>query len=984
MMPIPSGTSAYKPPAQNNRLTKNNSDLLKKEDGKKKLEHVKCELLTKNNPLFLSNKNNSSSLNDRNITSPTLSSNRFLDLSKQSASLDKNSQKIEKPNEEKVLNLFFACDLDALDQNLAIQTGMLRAIDDIDDQVPILTTTTLLFAVHVVEEKKKEPLGQFFSKLGNQWEIYSHKSCSLVLLLPKSYPLKLSSLGFTTSQWQKTSLFFLIKSFTNKQATTIENLLELFNKKASVSRRIVLFGHGLYEKSIGGLSIENYRKLLVVFNEIKIDILSVRSCYAGGENRKEQTIKNNSIKFPVLIESLGPYVSYIKKRENASAFFFYIGKAVKSYPSIKNPYLKKAIKNDTKFLETFPQIKFPSSFPILEHFRFLQEKGRNYSINYISIKQEKLRKLLRNLKVKKVNVSLSVVDREIINFIPQLIKATLLLEKTNGRILPPIFHSATADTAHHFISKLSSSTIGFFELFKRNKVFYKNSATSLQKAFFIAEASFGHFQAKQVVLNYTKKFSSCHYAVQMAAKEEYFYYSYNEKNALLHKKLSFEEFVFEIEMIRLLTKPSKSSLEDSSYSGETVALVKQKIDKLFWKRKFPPDFSSYLFYNTLPLKEKEDSKTIVALIRSIDPSTHQSLLKIALLTRNRPLAETIVALSKSINIRGSVSLLSIAFWNNHPSIVKTILTKGCFLEGEKRSHFPLEQAILLGQNDIIDFILSKTELIQGGHALFYITEKALLKKVLEKININIDTLLDQRTALSYAILQGRYELAEVLIQAGANPNMGTPSAIKQAVIKSHIPTVALLLDKKAVVDEELLLASVTSQEMAEYLLKKIAWPEKVLSKSMVKAFHFYLLDVGLLFFKNGANLLSMHTLATSIAYFPVALFYPFFSYLVDATDKREQLPLKEMIDILLFFNKQKEAFIFQKKYKLFIAPKLAVDPSWTPFEDHIYAEKFIEKLLLRLDDAIVYQWEKKIIQDSDASILNIWLHKLSVDTPTLH
>lgn len=131
-------------------------------------------------------------------------------------------------------------------------------------------------------------------------------NCSIYVTLGNEYYLflfnnnkSLRELGFNDSKFEKIEpgdlwnrLYGPEGSKTSplqaaRASINVDLLKELFLQDNAASKFIALSGHGMYEKTIAGLTIPHYQELIEFFEKIGCLFLNVLSCYVGGSNLVE-------------------------------------------------------------------------------------------------------------------------------------------------------------------------------------------------------------------------------------------------------------------------------------------------------------------------------------------------------------------------------------------------------------------------------------------------------------------------------------------------------------------------------------------------------------------------------------------------------------------------------------------------------------------------------------------------------------------------
>lgn len=144
--------------------------------------------------------------------------------------------------------------------------------------------------------------------------------------------------------------------------------------------------------------------------------------------------------------------------------------------------------------------------------------------------------------------------------------------------------------------------------------------------------------------------------------------------------------------------------------------------------------------------------------------------------------------------------------NNHPETVKRFIEKGADIEAEHNGWTPLRIAANRGLKDVVTALITAP-------------------------NIRIDDAEDGATALYEACYKGRRDIAEILLNAGADPSKGYNgwSCLHSAVQSGSLETVLLLLENGADVRAFIPKTNIKPMDIAYDQLKDIKVKENMLT-----------------------------------------------------------------------------------------------------------------------------------------------------------
>lgn len=251
-------------------------------------------------------------------------------IEKKAAKLETTTQQLKSQRSKQCYDLIMLMDTfydENIDsKNQAIGTQFCEAL--VQKKHPIIVSSNLVYNVCTqnMSYNITKPLSYGTRPFGglipqvyqinltdNDWYCYDHPTSNIMLFVPKNYISQFANLTDENNDKQMKLCGFdvlhlikinslspaaLIKYIDNKNknnyskeiSVAIESMFHIPDKPNSPTWNIYLIGHGLTDRNIAGLSIDNFRKLLKIFQKIKCSYLHYVSCYAGGFN--QNIVKN--------------------------------------------------------------------------------------------------------------------------------------------------------------------------------------------------------------------------------------------------------------------------------------------------------------------------------------------------------------------------------------------------------------------------------------------------------------------------------------------------------------------------------------------------------------------------------------------------------------------------------------------------------------------------------------------------------------------
>lgn len=742
------------------------------------------------------------------------------------------------------LNLFFGCDFDLIDHNGAIISNCL---DCLEQKVPVLITRSLLFSENIKDSsEKKRHISRALEILGrDKYEIFQHQAGELVLLLPKGYLFKKEQLGINFTHLERQTSFssFVKNEQKNLSSNNLQSVEEIFDKQSSTPKRILLNGHGSRGK-IAALEAGRYHRLLQLFNEIHTEVLAVNSCYAGGANILDQiafndkTDSSKQVDFPIIIQSLGGFVTYSGKQNQ---FFTSVDSALKSYPSVKNPLYKTVFESEKATNRM--QLYFPHHTQESQGFVPLSNKEKIYTLTPLEVKKKRVE---QRRKSEQQLLTIALKDKEVVAISPAILQADLILQSASNQFT--FLHHTLPGSSHLLIDTLTLPC-SLSDFFAYHAQFFIRERGEDTKALFVGHLRLdSETKAEQVVIKLDGAFPECYY--RDSATKKCYYLRWDGSGLIKPQEVTSLQHALSIENVRKKTIPSQDALQMGLNGKEEESSFQSELHRVFWEDGLPSVLRSYLDYQRLDGEDKEKAENIYRLITPLDRQGRQDLLLIALQNGEIKLAEGLLEGSEiNVNIKNEKGfpLINLAIQANALSVVEKLLEKNADLNSsDSYGTTPLMLALGKNQEEIISLLLKNKEKIRlsatdysGFNLLFYAASFQLQKMVVEELHVDIDRSANGSTLLSLAAEGSDIEKVKSLLKLGADVNKGSPTPLECAVKNNNLELITLLINHKAQSTSAILNgAAMASQRALELILEQKQWSEKELSTAAFLAFSF--------------------------------------------------------------------------------------------------------------------------------------------------
>jgi ankyrin repeat protein len=746
-----------------------------------------------------------------------------------------------------VLNMVFLCDIDCHDENGAISGRIGVAFKE---EIPFITTKSLISGSDFNSDFRFGLQVRYLTILKShlQWNIY--KKGELLLFIPKSYPFNVEELGFDFSpENQITNISDVFEGPTKK--TKIEDFIHLFKPNNLVNKRIILNGHG-NEDYIGGLNLDHYRLFIEHLQNSGCQSLEIQSCLAGSintiehyfevespveakvledsstavvkqpEEKKETQTKKMTPAFPITIRSIGSFnASTSSYSESHKAYFKNLDKLLSKKGTSTVLQFKKMAQeikaSKPEDFKNFMQVKFSHQEDSPGGFRPLGEDERTQVISYVD---------LRGAELTKVSF-IEVKDKNYVELLPLEVDIPLQITQKNPRATAPAFLSMIPGNAHHLIHEIKAERFNLLDFFRSQAISYQDCYST--KAFFIGELKLKDKTYSKVVLESTGKVMNLFWA---EGDSEVYHHDQFIGGDLNKYILTESEFCFEVVQVAGRSKPHEEALRTSSGGQEDEDLFLENLmHNVFWEgplskgKPLPADYILYEKYKQKPTPERAED-----LVKAIGPSSHQFMLQDAIISKDDYLACLLLTKgSVDVNKKNSADsyLIHIAAVNKNIVVVRLLLEKGADINkaAPPYNKTPLMVAVQKYQLEMVKLLLENSNAIDfdlgdslGWTALqlssfhnleiFTLVYEAIKKKLIlneklegESLKNALDKHLNHMTKmgftiLSYATLEENQKCIEELLKLGADPYVGNPSALSQAIYERDKEMVEYWLEKK--------------------------------------------------------------------------------------------------------------------------------------------------------------------------------------------
>ncbi len=662
-----------------------------------------------------------------------------------------------------------------------------------------------------------------------EWDIYELTDGSdFVLFLPKKLlpekqgAEKLKALDFVSDS-KEIRHITPEEVFKNNEGTkNIDSFFKFFDKNPKINKIFDITGHG--EKNcVGSLKEKNYKKFLSFIEKQNCKGLVISSCYAGGEPsllnmppkapdaRFIEDKKGHS--FLTIVRSIGDFPIYGVSIAEKDTWAFY--RRVSNFIELHdqtNLKLKRVLdKSQTKFSDTerfqhqLAKSYFPHSADIPSGFRGVGETGLGFSLTYDLCR---IYELMPHQRFNKTTHGLSIhtnelpiISKEFIEVYPLIINCPIRFKSVD-----PILLSMTPGKAHHFFKQiiLFDTPILFLRAVAESQV----KEISVAKCFFIEHLDYEtpELSMQEITLLILPQMYCC------AFKSEGEYgFVFNSDGDISSKLITPLQHALFCQTAISMTKSSEEAIRATSAGQESEKMFIDAFQQsLFYSGK--PEEVNNILNLVVNYKESNNNK-ILELLPKLSLADKEALVFYFLETGKNEIALEII---KQQNIDPNclslygLPLISIALANDCSSLIDYLLEKHVDLAVyDLNRNTPLHLMVKMGKKELIEKVLKDDQYQLDINARDAIGCSAI-SYALDKPEI-FDLLISTGAAINFGNMPILCRLIDInrhtgvniddqvdrLLEVGADPNEGIPSAFIHAIESKNPDLVKKLLDNGA-------------------------------------------------------------------------------------------------------------------------------------------------------------------------------------------
>lgn len=777
--------------------------------------------------------------------------------------------------------LAFLCDVDCPDHNGAING---RIPQMLYSGIPFVTTSSLLCARGNTPDSEENQLmnESVLLRYSPSWSIYRSTTPggkNFLVFIPKASASEdesrelLAAYDFNSDNLEKISV---LEALIPQDKVDFTAFPKLFTANPSKNKLVYIAGHG----GVGnpaGLTASNYEMLLQVLDEQKCRGMTESSCYSGGEStllhvdkakatyekQKEADIAGkpaepSTLKFPVIMRSIGDFVSYSEKTENFKSYFSELESFLESgrgetVAGMRSTIRKAGGARESKSDESLAQVFYPSGADSPAGFRPIGEKGESFSLTFVRLQQEKL--LAKQLASK--TDSIVVDNKKYLEIHPLVVETPLLFQKEN-----PILLSLIPGTAHHYLKSVQLAVGSIEDFLKKNAKFYQDAEVGVSKGFYMAKLHSATGEKwEQAALCFEKEKLTCLYF----QNGKYWRWIVGVTPP---QPISQGQYALALEAWDDATRPSDSAIS-SQMGGQQDQNIFQKaftenddINKLRERfrletvTKKEAEISAKLRTPDGFIDQQELKNTVIdSLLNGIDDTQDRESVVFQLLSINRPdLAQAVIercTLSPNMQDLNGMPLVMAAAKADARELTNYLLKQGASpvtkdpISGNTLLHMAVENrntSLILELLRMGGNLEAKNNL--GNTAIFstIMTKDIETFLFLKDIGANIDA----RNRAGHSLLgnalwyrenrSASINLATItkFLDAGIDSNGGNPSPLQIATKNSDREVIEMLLEKGATLTSSVIVEAMRncSPEVVEKLLQR---PDAALDAALTVA-----------------------------------------------------------------------------------------------------------------------------------------------------
>lgn len=665
------------------------------------------------------------------------------------------------------------------DYNDAISSGVRQCVKE---YIPFISSLSVFSGWEIENPRHKEVHRSYlYQVLQRGWKLYQQidKKLGEQFLVCLPYPLKPEDLDLVPNPESGSVLVEVkLEEALNgpHDRYRLDALGPLLSGLVSHDKLISLHAHGSTGRMLG-LESRQMKDLLELLKNQRCRTAGITSCFSGGLSTLPVLDKGPS--FPLIVRSIGDYKTFSGQSDAPLTPFFSELEAVmsKSGGDTSSSFSKAitaAEKGKAKKPTNLMQVYFPQRPSALQGFRALSEWETSDSLTITK---------LRRAQIAGPHPTIPLVHLSIYSLYPPFVDATLFV---TGKV--PALLSSIPGKAWHYIQEIQLKDDSLEQFIKAQKDFYQYKP-GVEKAFFIKKMSCQEGTYENVVIYFQRE-----QPLKILYKKGHKYFLSGE----IAKPITPFRYAVEAARAYKLAKPSAQALRLSTAGQQS----EKELKKTWIAQPFEGDFALcnpvILPKMTLPQANR--------IIRTLSPDNKGNFLYHLIANDREDLVERLAK-------RGDVPLGSILFSG------RTLLHLACIAKSSGLLDYLLTQPIDINAQDAegntplhIALKLKNREYAQkllacphidlakkdqlGNSLLFY---GASIPEV-SNIFLEKEHSIAELTSV-FAAYCGKKNppMASIkaLLKAGADPNLGAPTACEKAFKSENTALVEFLLEHGA-------------------------------------------------------------------------------------------------------------------------------------------------------------------------------------------
>lgn len=720
------------------------------------------------------------------------------------------------------LKIALFCDLDCWDHNGAILSLVYNSFQS---KFPFITTRSLLCGAEIDDPTYDwsylfiSGFHHMIASTLDEWEVFQEfndgKEGDFLVFLPKAFCPgakgvdKLRALDFVADgvSLQPASINGMFKP--TKEKGTFERLLNLFSPSPMIEKLFYLGGHGS-DDAVASFQTEHYLQLLEFLKFQKCKGVMISSCCAGGESsfltigcdsiRPKHTwemIPTHSRPYVIVIRSIGG-MSVVAEggtetdiQKNMDDFAEFVEKGTATIASFRKR-INKIEEGSSKVANISMQICFshPGGVPV--GFRLVGEGARAFSITYNFVKQKELEaKMLLQQGGIAPCYDVTVENEQLICIHPMIANLSINIHSP-----VPILLSMMPGNASHMIRTLHLQTRSFEEFINENTLFYIKGGEQNHKCFLIGEVNINGRCYQQVVLYLNPQQSRCCYF------ENGKIYNFD---GVKGNEMSFFYYVQVFKTAILKAEPTQQAINASSGGHENYQQFFEVVKgSAFWGKRFCKMKKATALVNML-VKYDEIYQCVAAIEEGDKQLVLFELLKLGYYQIALDLFVCEGFEPNIIDLEGK-PLIFYAFECHFYDLFQTLLESGVDINvknpiknGDSLLHYACNMAVSNSDFRYLHLLLEFPQASEqlnmnilnndGLSPIFYALYYPKVLHVLRQYGATINTTNTKgKSILALSIECQSDHLTDVLLAEGADPNVGTTSALVAAVHYNQLET----------------------------------------------------------------------------------------------------------------------------------------------------------------------------------------------------